>query len=121
MLLISHNLAAETILYMYLPVLTSPTVACLYSPYTSSKSWSEGLFFSFFTSSAAFRNSYHSKINKSFNTTEIKKKNCLAKSYSFSLFITFIYIYINVDLLYNFLGIIGKKFKTNKNMHMYLY
>lgn len=40
-----------------LPVLTSPTTACLYRPYRSNSSWSVGLVFTFFTSSAIFSNS----------------------------------------------------------------
>lgn len=36
---------------------TSPTTACLYRPYRSNSSWSVGLVFTFFTSSAVFSNS----------------------------------------------------------------
>ena len=40
-----------------IPMLMSPNMACLYRPYMSSSSWSEGLDFSFFTSSATRSNS----------------------------------------------------------------
>lgn len=57
----SYIVAENKISEIKLPVLQSPTVACLYKAYNSRSSSSVGLAFSFLTSSAALSNFWKQK------------------------------------------------------------